>query len=379
LCAGFQRRISGESTRVLRKRELPEIHRFVVSAGLGLAVFLRAEYFWYVNVRRVFQVLTSSSLVIHACGLQNSVSFLEKMNLILMKLIPDATKKPQINRLLIVGTGLIGGSIGLATKHFSAAKTVIGFDADKETLQSALERGAVDQAAETLTSGLRDVDIAIMCVPPSSVLPVATELLRHSTQPFLLSDVCSVKREITTSVENLIFGSRIRFVPAHPIAGSVDGGIKFASAQLFTGRPVILSPTSTSAKPDTEIVAKFWEAIGAKVHYADVDQHDRFVAVCSHLPHLAAFALSDLAARATLDDLLGCIPRSFMDTTRVAKAPPELWADIVLANAREVASASESLRASLKELEINLLGGHRDALVNTFARAANFRRSFEEL
>lgn len=282
-----------------------------------------------------------------------------------------------IDRLLIVGTGLIGGSIGLAAKEVGIARTVVGFDADVSSRIDALARGAIDIAAETLASALTDVSLVILCVPPRAMVAVATEIGRWHKQPLLMSDVCSVKEGVVHQIASITAGTNIRFVPAHPIAGAVNQGIEFARSDLFAGRPTTLTPGSKDLQTDIDLLTRFWTSLGSHVRVMSVEAHDEFFAVSSHLPHLTAFALSICGLDAFSASMVDCIPKSFLETTRVAKAAPELWSDILATNAEAVVQASRLLRQRVEELEGYLMRGERDAVKNLLRRANEFRRTLD--
>ena len=265
--------------------------------------------------------------------------------------------------LLLVGTGLIGASFALAAKAAGLFDHVVGVDLDPRALAEARARGAVDEAGETIGSGCV---AACVAVPVAGIAPCVRQTA--VTAPVVF-DVGSVKQPVIDALTPL----PTHFVPCHPIAGGAGGGARAARADLFRDRPVVLTPTNTTDRAALDVVRGYWRAVGGRVVVERADEHDRRLALLSHLPHLLAFAYMEVAERA--GDLAGS-GSGFRDFTRIAGADAEVWADILHANADAVLAHLDDMKAALTRYA-SAMRGDRAALGARIAEAARVRRAFE--
>ena len=222
--------------------------------------------------------------------------------------------------LLLIGTGLIGGSFALAAKSNGIFDRVVGMDRNEQALQRALDLGIVDAVAESIAA-----DCAAVCVavPVGSITACVREA---AAQAPLVFDVGSVKRPIVDALAPV----PANFVPCHPIAGSERAGPEAADADLFRGHAVALTPVPTTNADAIATVRGYWQAVGAEVVVESPAAHDSRLALLSHLPHLVAFAFMEVASGA--ESLRGA-GGGFRDFTRIAAADAEVWADILHSNA----------------------------------------------
>ena len=262
--------------------------------------------------------------------------------------------------LLLVGTGLVGGSFALAAKEAGLFNRVVGVDRDANALAEALARGVVDETA-TLPTG--HYEAACVAVPVGGVAEWVREAERLAAVVF---DVGSVKQSVIETLRP----TPSCFVPCHPIAGGSGGGARAARADLFRGRPVVLTPTPDTDADAVETVRGYWRAVGGRVLVEDAAAHDERFALLSHLPHLVAFAFVELAARREeLDD----IGAGFRDFTRIAGADADVWTDILRANANPVEKRLNDLIDNLRSFAA-ALGDDRESLRTRIANAAEHRR-----
>jgi len=252
------------------------------------------------------------------------------------------------SRLIIVGTGLLGSSLGLAAKQRNLAEVVIGIGHRRETLEIAKRCGAVDRILTELDdlAGIND-GLAIMCTPVRVITEYAVRIAALNGN-ILQSDVGSTKGSICRELER----RRCRFVGAHPIAGSEKSGPAYGNADLFQDRLTILTPTALNCSEDVERLRIFWESLGSRVVSMEPEQHDAILAKTSHLPHAVAAALASLLDVA---DRPFC-GTGFADTTRIAAGSPMVWTDIFLDNRlplltilEEFGSRLEILKNALRE------------------------------
>jgi prephenate dehydrogenase len=280
-----------------------------------------------------------------------------------------AQRQGAIERLAVVGTGLIGTSVALAASR--TGTRCRGFDSDSGVLRRATARGVIEPA-ETLAEALADAELVVVAVPVGEAPAVVREVLAAAGPDAVVTDVASTKRPLA-SVEDP------RFVPGHPVAGGATGGPARASADLFDEATWFLAPTSASSAQSIDLVERFVTSLGARTVRTDAGAHDRLLALTSHLPHaLANVLMLRVAEAAAADDApFAFAGASLREMTRLAGANASVWSDIFLGNADEIAAALDGLRASLDELELALRNGDRERIEATIATAAAARERLE--
>ncbi len=262
-------------------------------------------------------------------------------------------------RIGIVGTGLIGASIGMAVRE--GGGHVTGWDPSAQNLATALERGAVDQVGADLVDAVSAADdLLVIAAPPSATV----ELLASLGHPNLTIDVAGVKGPILEA-------SRLaRFVGTHPMAGREVSGPEVASPALFRGATWVVVPDG-AAREDVDAVCGFVAGWGARPVEMTASEHDEAVAAVSHVPQLLAASL--VADAADAGNALDLAAGSFRDLTRVAASHPDLWVDVLRTNRAAVAASIAGLRARLDELDADLAGDAGE-LRSFLARSREIRR-----
>src|ERR1700677_3907791 len=228
-----------------------------------------------------------------------------------------------INTLTIVGVGLIGGSVGLAARKRGLARVVRGLDRDSDRLKQALSLGAVDEIAVDHASAAASSDLIIVCTPVNRIVDEIALLAIHAAPATLLTDVGSTKSVIVESIEAELgkLKKAPLFVGSHPLAGSEKQGAEFACADLFQDRWTIITPSKNTPPRAVRRVTDFWQRLGAKVRQMKPGEHDRALAMTSHLPHLLAAALAGVLPSKWRE----LTASGFRDTTRIAASDPQLW------------------------------------------------------
>ena len=280
-----------------------------------------------------------------------------------------------IDRLAILGVGLLGGSIALAARARGVARRIVGVGRNLDRLGPALAAGAIDHATTEVRAAVRDADVVVLAATVAANDAWLPRVWEAAPATALVTDVGSTKRSIARVAEALRVGRReVQFVGSHPMAGSERSGYGAARADLFEGATVVVTSTDASEPRAVKAVVGLWEALGARVVTLDPDAHDRAVAAISHLPHLVAWALADAVARAEpgARDVAGA---GFRDTTRIAASDPRVWRDILLANADALGPALAAFRTALAELESLVATGDGAALEAALARIKAFRES----
>jgi prephenate dehydrogenase len=276
-----------------------------------------------------------------------------------------------LDRIVIVGPGLIGGSLGLAVREKKLAARIVGVGRREESLARALELRAVDEISLDLESAVEDADLVVLATGVEAIPQQAAAILPRMKKGAVITDVGSAKAAICRSVEEAFSVSkaagRARFVGGHPMAGSEQRGVGHARADLFRGALCILTPTPATdpGGAGLKIVRDLWKAVGCRMHEMPPEAHDHLIAQISHLPHLAAACLVNAASDEALDLAAG----GFMDTTRVASSDPALWVAICLANRDALLAALSSLGGRLNDIEEALESGDAKALKALLERA----------
>ena len=264
----------------------------------------------------------------------------------------------------VIGLGLIGSSVALALGE--AGWDVTGTDFDGGIVDAALSTGLIGA-----TEQRSDVTLVIIATPASVVAETANAVLRNSSNTSLIvTDVAGVKGAIVSNVGDA------RFLAGHPMAGSELRGLAGARADLFQGCTWVLTPT-VATKPDTYgALHGVLRELGANVVAVDADDHDRLVAVASHVPHLLAGALMNEASRVAEEDtvLLQLAAGGFRDMTRVAAGDPAIWPDVLFENRAAISQSLQALEARLAGLRAALNNNDHDAVANDLLSAASARR-----
>lgn len=275
-----------------------------------------------------------------------------------------------IERLAIVGTGLIGASIGLAAKR-AGTVSVAGFDVDPGALAAACERGAVDRAAVTLAEALAGAELAVVAAPVGVLADQVRTVLRASEEDCTVTDVGSTKSAVCAAA-----AGEPRFVGGHPVCGSEARGPAAASAELFEGATWFLTPLASTDPERYRVLHAFVAALGAQPVAVDPAGHDRLVALTSHLPHALANVLVNQAGATRIEghEPLAAAGGSLRDMTRVAGANPRIWVDIFLENAETLGATLAEHRGRVERLERALAEGDAGFLARWIADAAGNRR-----
>jgi prephenate dehydrogenase len=283
----------------------------------------------------------------------------------------DSGQPPIFEKIGIVGLGLIGGSIALASRELWPTSLVIAVD-NKDVLETAMRLHAIDVAADDLIV-LAEADIVVLAAPARQNIELLAALDENVRQPAVITDTTSTKREIVAAARSL--PPRFTFVGGHPLGGAAKGGLEHARADLFRGRPWLLTPTGEGAGAALEKLMAFVRALGAEPRLIDVDAHDRLLAFISHLPQLTASALMQVVGDAVGQEGLALAGRGLADTTRLASSPADIWQDIAATNADEIGPALDALIALLQDLRRDLPAG--DHLAEVFAAANRWRETLK--
>jgi prephenate dehydrogenase len=277
--------------------------------------------------------------------------------------------------IAIIGLGLIGGSLGMALRASGRCR-VTGIGRDARRLARARARGAADAVTTDLTAGVRDAAIVVICTPVDTIAPTVKKILPYVKRGAVITDAGSVKGPVVEAVDKLLAGSDgTVFVGGHPMAGIERSGIENATAGLFRGAAVALTPGQRTPANAVRGVAALWRAAGARVVVLPPREHDRVVALVSHLPHVLAFMLSRAAGEVNRKHGMAAAlaAGSFRDATRVAESNPRDWAAICCQNRAEIVRAIDDFSARLRQLV--RCAGNAAALEQVFIAARTAHRT----
>jgi prephenate dehydrogenase len=280
-------------------------------------------------------------------------------------------------RVAILGVGLIGGSVGLATRARLGAE-VTGYDPEPSNLERALELGALDSTAASVSAAVAGADV-VFCAAPVAALPaLVAEAVESTDAEAVVTDVGSTKRALIAGLPS--GEARERFIGGHPLAGAETAGVEHAREDLFEGARWYLTPTELSGGVHYDRLQRAVADLGARPQAIDADSHDRLMATVSHLPHVIANVLVQEAAAALAEESerLPEVGPSFRDTTRVAGANPAVWEDVYAANADAVADAAEAVGARLAAAARAIRAGDQAGVASWHRGARDDRRRLLE-
>ncbi|MFM9969023.1 MAG: prephenate dehydrogenase [Burkholderiales bacterium] len=289
--------------------------------------------------------------------------------------MPDLPQSASIDKLVLVGAGLIGGSFSLALKKAGRVRHVVGVGRSAASMAEAKRLGIVDEVAQDF-SCVSDATLVMLAMPVGQTASVMRALAPKLGATTIVTDAGSTKCDVIAAARIELHKALPRFVPGHPVAGTEHSGPKAAFAGLFEGRRVVLTPIEETEASAVTMVRHAWQSCGAEVFDLTPALHDQVLATVSHLPHLLAFALVDqVAAETHAEQLFSFAAGGFRDFTRIASSNAEMWRDICLSN-------SDALLGELSKYEAQLAGlraalqakdGAQIEQVFTRARAARNR------
>ncbi len=280
---------------------------------------------------------------------------------------------PHFRRMVIIGVGLIGGSLALVCREKGVVSEVIGVGRSEKNLQDAIALKAIDRYTFKAEDAVKDADIIILAAPVRSLIRLAREIAPHLKAGAIVTDVGSVKGPLTEIEDILPQGTY--FVAGHPIAGKEKSGVTAAFSQLFQNSKCILTPTANSDRDAVNTVQSMWEAAGAKVLLMDPKAHDRIFAAVSHLPHVIAYALVNtlLELENESDGIISYSAGGFRDFTRIVASHPEMWRDICLMNKHNILEMLERYERSIAKMKSLIQNDDAEGLYNEFEKARQVR------
>lgn len=280
-----------------------------------------------------------------------------------------------IERLALLGVGLIGGSLIRALKAENGVGHVVGYGRGEKNLQEALSLGVIDEIAGSVKAAVAEADMVVIAVPLGAVETVMREMKGHLKPDAVITDVGSVKWSVVKDAQQ-VFGGTVppRFIPGHPIAGTEKSGAAASFAELYQGRRVILTPLDNRDEDALQKVTAMWSLAGAEVVEMGIQHHDEVLAATSHLPHLLAYGLVEaLAKQEAHREIFRFAAGGFRDFSRIASSNPVMWRDISMANRKPLLDTLAMFRKELDQMETMIRNKEDDALLELFTRAKQAR------
>ena len=281
----------------------------------------------------------------------------------------------KLNKVVVYGVGLIGGSFALALKAAGAVGEVVGLGRSVASLEVAQGLGVIDRVGEI--SDVRDADLVLLAMPVGKMEAAMQAIAPHLGEKTVVTDAGSTKQDVVEAAQRA-FGKRLaQFVPCHPIAGAEKSGASAANARLYIDKRVIVTPLAENSPFAIAMAEAAWTVCGGDVSVMTPAQHDAMFAAVSHLPHLLAFALVDeFAKRPEASDLFGNAGSGFRDFTRIASSHPEMWRDISVANRAALITELDRYMSALLQMRVLLAQADADGLEKLFANARDARNAW---
>lgn len=284
-----------------------------------------------------------------------------------------------IERIAIIGLGLLGGSLGLALAERAPDVSTTGYDGNADVRAKASARGLVGQVCDTAEEAVTDADLVILCVPVGAMEEAARAIAPALKPDAIISDVGSSKQSVVTALKAALPAHTI--IPAHPVAGTEQSGPDAGFAELFAGRWCILTPDTNTPQEAIASVRAVWERLGSKVELMDAEHHDVVLAVTSHIPHLIAYTIVGTASdleEVTRGEVIKYSAGGFRDFTRIAASNPVMWRDVFLNNKSAVLEVLGRFSEDLSVMQRAIRSGDGEALHELFSRTRDIRRSIIE-
>ena len=280
-----------------------------------------------------------------------------------------------INKITIIGVGLIGGSLARALKEKNLAKVIFGYGRDQSRLEGAQKSNVIDDFSTSIKEAIVDAEIIVIATPVGTFQIILREIEPIVSSNVIITDVGSTKTDIVNSVNDVLRAKSTCFIPAHPIAGKEKSGFEVSDAKLFEGKKVIITPQENNLSESIKTIEKMWKSVGAEVDFMSSESHDNLLGMTSHLPHMLAFSLVNYLVdqNPTASIYAG---GGFKDFSRIASGDAVMWRDICLQNKDQIISHLKGYQSTLNDLLDAIDDENSEKLDHLFTTAKKTRDSW---
>ena len=280
-----------------------------------------------------------------------------------------------INKITIIGVGLIGGSLAKALKEKNLAKTVFGYGRDRSRLEEAKKSNIIDDYSTQIEEAVNHADIIVIATPVGTFRNIFSEVKPLIVDDVIISDVGSTKTNIVDIAKEILGDKSQCFVPAHPIAGKEKSGFEASDGNLYIGKKVIITPIEDNSSESIQVIESMWKNVGAEVDFMSPQSHDDLLGMTSHLPHMLAFSLVNYLVDQNPSASIYA-GGGFKDFSRIASGDAVMWRDICLQNKDKIITHLRGYQSTVEELIDAIDQEERDKLELLFATAKKTRDSW---
>ena len=280
-----------------------------------------------------------------------------------------------INKITIIGVGLIGGSLALALKERNLAKVVFGYGRDQSRLEEAQKSNVIDAFSTNIKEAIDEANIVVIATPVGTFKDILDQIEPLISSNVIITDVGSTKLDIVNIVNDVLRDKSSCFIPAHPIAGKERSGFEVSDSNLYDGKKVIITPQETNSPESIDVIDQMWKNVGADVDFMSAESHDNLLGMTSHLPHMLAFSLVNYLVDQNPNASIYA-GGGFKDFSRIASGDAVMWRDICLQNKDKIITHLRGYQSTVEELIDAIDQEESDKLELLFATAKKTRDSW---
>jgi prephenate dehydrogenase len=280
-----------------------------------------------------------------------------------------------INKITIIGVGLIGGSLALALKERNLAKVVFGYGRDQSRLEEAQKSNVIDAFSTNIKEAIDEANIVVIATPVGTFKDILDKIEPLISSNVIITDVGSTKSDIVNIVNDVLRDKSSCFIPAHPIAGKERSGFEVSDSKLYDGKKVIITPQETNSPESIDVIDQMWKNVGADVDFMSAESHDNLLGMTSHLPHMLAFSLVNYLVDQNPNASIYA-GGGFKDFSRIASGDAIMWRDICLHNKNQIMSHLKGYKSTLDDLLEAINDEDSEKLGQLFTTAKKTRDSW---
>ena len=280
-----------------------------------------------------------------------------------------------INKITIIGVGLIGGSLALALKERNLAKVVFGYGRDQSRLEEAQKSNIIDAFSTNIKEAIDEANIVVIATPVGTFKDILDQIEPLISSNVIITDVGSTKSDIVNIVNDVLRDKSSYFIPAHPIAGKERSGFEVSDSKLYDGKKVIITPQEANSPESIDMINQLWTNVGADVDFMSAESHDNLLGMTSHLPHMLAFSLVNYLVDQNPNASIYA-GGGFKDFSRIASGDAVMWRDICLQNKNQIMNHLKGYQSTLDDLLEAINDEDSEKLGQLFTTAKKTRDSW---